>query len=144
MPHKIKVFIVDGAFQYIHHDSTVAEDEPGKHLVQPVGERVNWKNHDNINSMEILFPAGKSPFVSLTEQFMAGPKQTTGTAEPLRQAPPGPGGTNPVFKYKVTVGALVEDPDIVIDLGSGGGPPKKKHVKGKKRAPKKTYVSKKR
>ncbi len=57
----------------------------------------------------------------------------------MRQANPNGNGSNPIFKHSVTIGAVVDDPDIIMEWTGGGGAPAAKHTQhaAKKQAAKK-------
>src|SRR5262245_2641905 len=60
--HKIKVFVVDGQFQYIVKHSNLSDEEPGKHVVQPPKEKVKWRNMESAGTLSITFKPGFWPF----------------------------------------------------------------------------------
>jgi len=124
--HTIKVFTVffpDGTvrLQYIHHNGDhPTEDEPGTPLSLKVGERIRWKS---MNNAPIVVRFDASPFVSGDLNLPTNHPQNTTVFETVADVEPAEDGTDPNFKYTVTIKGLVEDdPDLAVDLGSGGGP----------------------
>jgi hypothetical protein len=135
--HTIKVFTVflkDGTvtLQYIHHqEDHPTEDSPGQPVAIIPGDQVRWKS---MNGAPIRIDFGaSSPFVSGLTVLPPNPPKPMTKFETVAVVPPAGDGSDPDFKYTVTVNGIpADDPDFVVDL-SGGGPKikKPKKVKGK-------------
>ena len=122
MSHEIRIFVVNGELQYIHHDTgNPNSDDPGNPLQLPPGEVVKWKCRDG----DFTIDFATSPFTS-GDTHIAGAQ---GKLEPKKGETlidPGPLPAFPDFKYTVTVvGLPPDDPDIIIDNSGGGGRAKK-------------------
>jgi len=137
--HTIKVFTVffpDGTvqLQYLHHqEDHPTEDEPGTPLSLRPGERIRWKS---MNNARIAVEFDSSPFTSHDTDLPTNHARNTTVYETVDTVPPADDGSDPDFKYTVRVfGVPADDPDLVVDLGSGGGggggtgPHTRKHVK---------------
>src|SRR5262249_19233426 len=115
------VFFPDGTvrLQYIHHDGDhPTEDSPGTPLALQVGERIRWKSMNNA-PISVHFDA--SPFDSGDTDIPTNHPKNTTVFETVANVPPMGDGSDPNFKYSVTVmGVPEDDPDLVVDLGSGG------------------------
>jgi len=125
--HTIKVFTVffpdtTVHLQYIHHDGDhPTEDSPGTPLLLKVGERIRWKS---MNNAPITVHFDVSPFESGDLDIPTNVPQNTTVFETVANVPPAADGSDPDYKYTVTVaGVPVDDPDLVVDLGSGSGAP---------------------
>ena len=120
MAHTVKIFIVDDALEYIHHDADHPNDDnPGKHLELLPGDRVRWKSTDG----NITIHFDDSPFESGTTDLpdpTLPPRDHTGYEIIRSDAKPDKNGNDPAFKYTATVGGVTDDPEIIIDLGTGG------------------------
>lgn len=134
MSHIIKTYIEDGLITKIDYDTgRPSRPAPGKHVKQPPHEKLRWENCADTGTLTIKFD--DSPFESGRTELAALPGKRT-TLEELIEADPDPiTGDNPVFPYTITLGAITVDPDIIIDLGTGGGArPHKKAAKHAKKA----------
>jgi hypothetical protein len=125
--HTIKVFTVyhlDGTvhLQYIDHNSDKpTEDGPGHPISLKPGEKVRWKNMSGAPiTVDDFKPS--SPFKSGETSLPKKPPKALTEYGTIKNALPNPDGSYPSYKYTVTVqGVLPDDPDVIIDLGSGGG-----------------------
>lgn len=125
--HTIKVFTVflpDGTvnLQYIHHnEGHPTEDSPGHPLTILSGDKVRWKS---MNNAQIKVHFSRSPFVSGDKNLPTNGPKTATVWETVDDVSPAPDGSNPDFKYSVTIsGVPTDDPDLVVDLSGGGGAP---------------------
>jgi hypothetical protein len=126
MAHTIRIFVIDGALSYIHHNGNdPSNDEPGTHLFLPPGEKVRFVSRDGDYS--IVFDTG-SPFES-GDLSLSGLQNKATKYETILD--PGGSGPNPSFKYTAKVGRVTDDPDIIIDNSGGGGPKPKLKSKSK-------------
>ena len=124
--HHLKLFIEDGVIVYIHHDEAhPANDQPGKHLKLKSGQKLKFKAHGG--ALTITFK-GASPFKS-HDTVINAPADTFSKTEEIMAYTPPP--RNPPFAYTAQVGAISEDPEIIIDTDGGGGAPPKKKAKAK-------------
>jgi hypothetical protein len=124
--HHLKLFIEDGVIVYVHHDEDhPANDEPGKHLKLKPGKKLKFKSRDG--DLTITFK-GVSPFVSGDTVVTATVGKFSKTEEIKPFTPP---PRNPPFAYRAQIGAISEDPEIIIDTDGGGGATTKKKAKAK-------------
>jgi hypothetical protein len=108
MAHTIRMFVIDGKLSYIHHNGNdPSNDEPGTHLFLPPGEKVRFVSRDGDYSVDF---DTDSPFESGTLS-LSGTQDHATPFEKIRTAT----GPNLTFKYTATVGAVTDDPDIIID-----------------------------
>jgi hypothetical protein len=134
--HTIKVFAVflpDATvhLQYIHHqEDHPTEDAPGHPVSIVPGDKIRWKS---MSGAPITVTYKASPFISGDLNLPTNKAQNTTIWETVAEVPPAGDGSDPDFKYSVTIaGVPLDDPDLIVDL-SGGGPKikKPKKVKGK-------------
>lgn len=131
--HHIKLFIVDGAIEYIHHNTdSPLDDKPGKHARAPTGEKVRFRAPVD-GGFSIEFKAA-SPFVSGAGRPGHPIVSADGSATPLEKLKT-ISTVVKTFAYTATLGGVTEDPEIIIDNsgGGGGGPAAKKSAKKKKK-----------
>ena len=119
MAHHIKLFIVDGEIEYLHHNTdSPFGDTPGKHMRAPTGDRVRFKAPED-GGFSIEFKV-ESPFESRAGRpgfpiVSADGKQTG--LETLIRIPT----VVKSFEYTATLGGVTDDPEIIIDNSGGGG-----------------------
>jgi hypothetical protein len=129
--HHVKLFIEDGEIVYIHHNpGNPSNDVPGKHVSGPTGDKVRFMAPSD-GAFTVEFKT-ESPFVSQAGQPGTPIQSMDGSPTKLETLKT-IGPVKKSFKYTVTLGGIVDDPEILID-NSGGTPksPKKKSGKKKK------------
>lgn len=126
--HHIKLFLVDGAIQYVHHETgDPTNDDPGTHVRGPHGDRVKFKARDD-GGFTVVFKT-ESPFVG-----GAGFPATNPIVSPDGSIV-GPFTLKPIttvtkkFPYTVKLAGVTDDPEIIIDDSGGSGAKKKKKKK---------------
>jgi hypothetical protein len=129
--HHVKLFVVDGAVYYIHHNTSApSDDDPGPHAEGATGDNYRWKARDD-GGFKIEFDT-ESPFVSghgAPGSPIVSPDGSQTPLEPLKVI----GTPKRSFKYTFTFDSgVTDDPQIIINnSGGGGGSPKKKSKKKK-------------
>lgn len=129
--HHIKLFVVDGKVDYIHHNlGSPSDDDPGVHASAPTGDKVRFKARD-AGGFSVQFKA-ESPFESGAgapgSAPISSPDGSLTDLETLKSIPT----VKKKFPYTLTIAGLSDDPEIIIDNSGGGGPKAKKTAKKKK------------
>src|SRR6266568_2455589 len=131
--HHVKLFVVDGNIEYIHHNVGTSDDDPGKHTRAPHGDKVRFVARDD-GGFSIQFKT-ESPFESLAggpgQPPIVSPDGKPTILETLKRLPTGT--VTKRFPYTATLAGIEDDPELIIDDSGGGGGPVKKAKKKKKK-----------